>query len=110
MKKTIPVFKYIQYALMIVFGILGANTGSATIHKYTVIVNGILGLVVFYLLYRLFFSSSIERFDYSPIDNGTLFEFPKNIIALFLAFFFAAIIYWSSTYIIQAISFLFLRN
>jgi uncharacterized membrane protein YfcA len=81
MKKIIPLFKYAEYTILIAIGIMGAISGSAAIDRYPAVVNGILGLVIVYLMYRLFLSS--KREPDKEINSYILSKFPKNIMYVF---------------------------
>ena len=59
--------KFIAYAIMITIGILALKVASAVIYRYEIVANGILGLALIYLIYRVFMSP--QRVEVGqPID------------------------------------------
>lgn len=87
-------------ALYLAFGLFGVFVGIKIIRHYQVIVQGVLGLVIFYLLYRAFLLPRTER----DSSEDELLESPK--IKYFLAFtFWTLIIYWALRQITMMILF-----
>ena len=83
--------KVIAYAQIIIVAILATKVASTVIDRYEVVVNGISGLALIYLIYRVFLSAQRVEKD-EPIN--VLLEFPKNVRYLILGFFWAVILYW----------------
>lgn len=103
MKTRILLIKFIVYSLAIIIGIAGFNISSMTIHRYEVIVNGILGLVLIYLIHRVYLSSRRVEID-EP--TNVLFEFPKNIKYFIFGFFWSLVLNWALGHIFELIFFL----
>jgi uncharacterized membrane protein YfcA len=103
MKTGFPLRNLIIYAIMITIVILAGKTASAIIHRYEIIVNGILGLALIYLIYRVFMSSRSVEAD-EPIT--VWLDFPKNVRYFILGFFWSVILYWALDNIFRTILFL----
>ena len=102
MKTRVSLRNIIIYAIMITVGIIAWKVGYLIIHHYEVIVNGILGLALIYLIYRVFISSrSIETDE--PIT--VWLEFPQNIRYFILGVFWSIILYWAIDNIFRMILF-----
>ena len=84
---------------MIVFGILGGLIGFYTIHRYEVIVNGILGLVIIYLVYQQFLKPRELKHGIADL----VFKFPKDIKTLIFGFFWCIIVSWAFGHIIDMV-------
>lgn len=70
MKTQSPLVKFVTFALYVAFGLLGANVASGTFHRYELIANGVLGLVIFYLIYRVFLSPRNDKVDVNNDANN----------------------------------------
>jgi hypothetical protein len=70
--------------LLMVSGITGFYIGIVSFH-YETVVNGILGVANFFLVYLLFFPP--KDFGYRPTDTPNA-EFPKDIKYKVVVFFF----------------------
>lgn len=85
--------------LMIVFGILGGLIGFYTIRQYKEIVNGILGLVIIYLIYQLFLKPRVLDHDSADL----VYKFPRDIKYLLFGFFWCIILSWATGNIINMV-------
>lgn len=92
MKTRIPFKRIIAYIIIITIGILVLKLAPAIIYRYEVIVNGVLGLAIIYLLYRIYLSSRRVEID-EPIE--VLLEFPKNIRFLIFGVFWSLVLYFA---------------
>ena len=96
MKKENSITKPVVQALVIAAALLGVFVANRTYH-YEVVVRGILGLVMIYLIIRTLWSS---RSDDVP------FLFSKNIKYVFSTFFYAMVFFWATQQVIEMIFFL----
>lgn len=104
MKTTGSLAKFVSYALLIAFGLLGADVAVMTVQRYAVVVRAILGLAVVYLgTEKYLFSQSLrsEKRD----DVHLLFEFPSNIKYFVLIFIMSLIGVWALMQIIIMVFF-----
>lgn len=92
MKTKHSLLKLVISAFYLIFILLGAIVAFRTFHHYQVIVNGTLGIVVFYLIYQVFLKVDHDRVN---MNNDMLFEFPKNFKYFFFAFFWTLVMYWA---------------
>ena len=106
MKIRIQLSKILVYALMIVVGFAGVKLASIIIQRYTVEVNGILGLVLIYLIYRVYLSSRRLEID-EPTE--VLFEFPTNVRYFVFGFFWSLILSWALGHVFDMIQVSFKR-
>lgn len=90
---------YLAYTLMIVFGILGGLIGFYTIYQYKVVVNGFLGLVIFYLTYQLFLKQRGAVHGSAEL----VYEFPRDLKLILWGFFWCIILSWASANIIDMV-------
>jgi len=103
MKTRFSINKIFTYTLLISIALFGFNIASVVMNRYSVVVNGFLGIVLWFLVYRLFLSPVRRRIDDS---NDALFEFPRNIMYFILAFVAALICDWTFRNIIDMILYL----
>ena len=93
MEKGTSFIKFVVQASVVAAAILGVYIASKTYH-YEVVVRGILGLVMIYLIIRTLWSS---RSDDVP------FLFSKNIKYVFSTFFYAIVFYWATQQVIDMV-------
>jgi len=91
--------KYALIALLTILFLLGVGTAFLTYRYYGVVVRGITGLV---LMYMLFFASRHSKMDVS-IDN--LLLDPRKGKYLIAAFILPIISYWATLQIMEMILF-----
>lgn len=90
MKNSSQVVRMVTILVYIAFSVLGVFVGLKTYRNYGTIINGILGLVMFYLLYKVFLSPRLDRSK----NDDFVFAYPKFQYLIF-TFFWTVIIYWS---------------
>lgn len=93
----------IFYTIAFVIGVLGFYIAKIIESQYKVIANGILGLLVPYLLYMAFVASRNEA---KPIALNEL-EFPRDIRYFLYSFFWPMLIYWAYYQILDLVRYLF---
>ncbi len=98
---AVNTFKKILFSLFFIsIGFVGAIVGRLIMNRNEIIVDGILGLVVLFLLIKLFPSPKNST---GGIFNN-LFDFPSNIKYTVYGFFLAIILYWSAKYVLALIA------
>ena len=103
MKTGFSIKKFFVYILLISIVLFGFNIAAVVMNRYSVVVNGLLGIVLLLLAYLLFLSPVRKR-----IDEGTdaLFEFPRNTLYFILTFVVALVCDWTFRNIIDMILYL----
>ena len=100
---TIQTFKKALFSLFFMaIGFVGTIVGRLIMNRYEIIVNGILGLVVLFLLIKLF--PSPKSSNGGPFND--LFDFPRNIKYSVYGFFLALILYWSAKHVLTFIAYI----
>lgn len=84
--------KTIFISLVLVVAVAGVLVANATMHRYEVLVKGILGLTALYSLTRLQFSP-MGIFNEGPIDYEM--KFSKYVRFLVLRFLLTVVIFWA---------------
>jgi len=90
--------------LVIVISIVGALVATELLTNYKVVVDGILGIVTCYLIYRLFISSKGQ--ESNELHPAKLLLFPANISLFIRVFWWTMIINWAFTQTYLAIIYL----
>ena len=99
MKNRISFAKLAFFVLMIVVGLLAVRIASAIYH-YEVVVKGVLGFFVIYLMFRAFWSSNIEELD------PERFTFSEKIRYFVFIFVYSIVTYWALIQLFEMIVFL----
>ncbi len=76
----------VLYVLLVIVIKLGFYIASTVMYDYKLVVDGVLGLVILYLIYQIYFTSKKEKPE-NVSFNEILLRFPENIKAVFFPFF-----------------------
>lgn len=99
MKNTISFAKFAFFVSMIIVSLLAVSIAS-DIYHYEVMVKGILGFFVIYLMFRVFWSSKIEELDPKRL---TLSEKIRYFVFIFI---YSIVAYWALIQLLEMVIFL----
>lgn len=86
MKKSIKLSEYAPWGFGIVTGLGGVVIAHNIMHEYKTLVNGVLGVILIYLLWHYLLSLKIKGVD-DRTSEFTVFDFPANILFFMKTFF-----------------------
>ena len=87
--------------------IIGALIASLTVYRYPVIVRGVLGLTVIFLLYREYVVvNSITIKNITKGSSGVKFEFPKDLKYIVVNFLAVIFMVWSCIQVLELIRYI----
>ena len=93
------------YVIWVIVMILGTVTGYTIRDEYKVLVDGVLGLVLLFYMYRPLLNLKKEKSDNEGL-SAVLIKFPENIKVLILSFLGSGLIYLTGWKVYVAVLYL----